>query len=98
MYILRNRIVKKEKRGCGVVRKVLKIVITTVVSSVLPLLNCAVDALPVELRLPRYRFCGPYTKLKEKLARGERGLYELDEACRKHKIAYAKYQDNESDV
>lgn len=34
------------------------------------------------------RFCGPGTKLKERLARGEHGINNLDEACRTHDIAY----------
>ena len=53
------------------------------------------DRLPVELHLPGYRFCGPGTKLNERLARNERGINELDEACRQHDIAYAEYKDNE---
>lgn len=58
-------------------------------------INRAVDALPVELHLPGYKFCGPGTKLGERLARGERGINELDEACREHDIAYDRYKDNE---
>ena len=53
------------------------------------------DALPVEIHLPGYRFCGPGTKLGERLARGEHGINELDEACREHDIVYAEYKDNE---
>lgn len=34
------------------------------------------------------RFCGPGTKLKQRLARGERGVNQLDELCRSHDIAY----------
>lgn len=58
-------------------------------------INRAVDALPVELHLPGYRFCGPGTNLSKRLARGERGINELDEACREHDIAYSQYKDNE---
>ena len=53
------------------------------------------DVLPVELHLPGYRFCGPGARLDEILARDERGINELDEACHEHDIAYAKYKDNE---
>jgi len=35
-----------------------------------------------------YRFAGPGTKLKERLARGERGINRLDELARAHDIAY----------
>ena len=46
-------------RGVG---NVLKNAVPSVVSSVI---NRAVDALPVELHLPGYRFCGPGTNLEE---------------------------------
>ena len=83
---------RRKKTGCGVVGDVLKSVVPNVLSSVI---NRAVDRLPVELHLPGYRFCGPGTKLKERLARNERGINELDEACRQHDIAYEEYKDNE---
>ena len=61
------------------------------------LVNKSVDLLPVELHLPGgYRYCGPGTKLKERLARGDRGINKLDEACKVHDIAYATYSDNEN--
>lgn len=53
------------------------------------LVNSLINALPVELHIPGYRFCGPGTKLKERLERGERGINALDEACREHDIAYS---------
>jgi hypothetical protein len=85
----------RKREGRGIVGSVLKSVAPSIVSSVPTLINRAVDALPVELHLPGYRFCGPGTKLSERLARGERGINELDEACREHDIAYAAYKDNE---
>ena len=36
-----------------------------------------------------YSFAGPGTKLKERLARGDRGINSLDELARSHDIAYA---------
>src|SRR5204863_113794 len=63
-----------------------------IVSSVL---NKAIDLLPVELHLPGYRYCGPGTKLKERLARGDKGINKLDEACKIHDIAYSRYKDSE---
>lgn len=85
----------RRKKGSGVVGNVLKSIVPSLVSSVPSLVNRAVDVLPLELHLPGYRFCGPGTKLEERLARGERGINVLDEACREHDIAYAKYKDNE---
>ena len=52
------------------------------------LINSVINHLPVELHLPGYRFAGPGTKLKERLARGERGINSLDELARAHDIAY----------
>lgn len=61
------------------------------------LVNSLIDKLPFELHLPSYNFCGPGTKLKERLARGDRGVNLLDEACREHDIVYANKNNNLSD-
>lgn len=52
--------------------------------------NAAINLLPFELHLPGHQFCGPGTKLQERLARGEVGINPLDSACREHDIAYEK--------
>lgn len=58
-------------------------------------LNKVIDALPIELHLPGgYRYCGPGTRLKERLARGDPGINGLDEACKEHDIAYSLYKDD----
>lgn len=54
------------------------------------LINTAINKLPIELHLPSYRFCGPGTRLKERLARGDVGINPLDEACKEHDIAYSR--------
>ena len=54
------------------------------------LLNRAINALPIELHIPGYQFCGPGTRLNERLARGDRGINPLDVACREHDIAYSR--------
>jgi hypothetical protein len=59
-------------------------------------INRAIDILPGELHLPGYNFCGPGTKLKTRLARGDKGINPLDESCKRHDIAYAKNTDNAS--
>lgn len=59
------------------------------------LVNSAIDALPIELHIPGYQFCGPGTKLIKRLARGEQGINPLDKACRKHDIKYSKHKDTE---
>lgn len=59
--------------------------------------NRAIDKLPFEVHLPGgYNYCGPGTKLRERLARGDRGINALDEACKIHDIAYALHKDSEN--
>ena len=53
------------------------------------LLNRLINALPFELHIPGYQFCGPGTHLKKRLARGDQGVNPLDAACREHDIAYS---------
>jgi Phospholipase A2-like domain len=50
----------------------------------------ALSKVPKELHIPGYNFCGPNTRLEERLARGDRGINPLDEACREHDIFYAR--------
>lgn len=59
------------------------------------LANSVIDALPIELHIPRYQFCEPGTKLIKRLARGDQGINPLDKACRNHDIAYWKHKDIE---
>lgn len=54
------------------------------------LVNSIINKLPVELHIPGYQFCGPGTKLKERLARGDKGINPLDAACKQHDIAYSE--------
>ncbi|KYN01706.1 hypothetical protein ALC62_07535 [Cyphomyrmex costatus] len=56
-------------------------------------LNHAINALPIELHIPGYQFCGPGTRLVKRLATGDRGINPLDVACRKHDIAYSRCKD-----
>lgn len=57
------------------------------------LLNRAINALPIELHIPGYQFCGPGTRLEKRLARGDQGINPLDAACREHDIAYSQSND-----
>lgn len=60
-------------------------------------INKTIDSLPVELHLPGgYRYCGPGTRLQERLARGDRGINPLDEACKLHDIEYSNFKDSEN--
>lgn len=59
-------------------------------------LNKAIDKLPFEVHLKGYNYCGPGTRLQERLARGDRGINPLDEACKLHDIAYARYSDSDN--
>lgn len=57
------------------------------------LLNTAINKLPFELHIPGYQYCGPGTKLKQRLERGDPGINLLDQACKEHDISYSKSQD-----
>jgi CMP-N-acetylneuraminic acid synthetase len=55
----------------------------------------ALRSIPAELRLPGYNFCGPNTKLKERLARGDKVINPLDVACLEHDKVYASTKDSQ---
>lgn len=57
------------------------------------LLNKLIDRLPVELHVPGYQFCGPGTKLKKRLERGDEGVNPLDKLCKQHDIIYSQVSD-----
>lgn len=52
-----------------------------------------ISKIPYELHIPSHQFCGPNTKLRERLAAGQRGINQLDSACMFHDIAYAESKD-----
>jgi len=56
--------------------------------------NTLINKLPVELHLPGYQYCGPGTKLKKRLARGDPGINPPDAACKEHDVAYSENRDN----
>lgn len=60
------------------------------------ILNTIINSLPFEAHLPGYRFCGPGTRLRERLERGDQPVNGLDAACRAHDIAYAQHKDTAS--
>lgn len=55
--------------------------------------NRLIDNLPIELHIPGYNYCGPGTKLNKRLARNDKGVNLLDEACKSHDIAYSQTSD-----
>ena len=57
------------------------------------LLDKAINNLPFELHIPTYKFCGPGTRLEERLRRGDRPKNKLDALCRSHDIAYAHHKE-----
>ena len=57
--------------------------------------NSALNRLPFELHIPGgYQFCGPGTKLRKRLARGDKGINGLDQACKEHDIAYSQNRED----
>lgn len=63
------------------------------------LVNDLINKLPFELHAPlnwnldSYNYCGPGTKLSQRLARGDKGVNPLDEACKKHDIWYRDHRE-----
>lgn len=81
------------KRGGGIASSAFSL-LTKPVGAIV---NKAIDLLPVELHLPGgYQYCGPGTKLKKRLARGDPGINKLDQACKQHDIAYSKFADTKN--
>jgi len=40
------------------------------------------------MHLPGYQFCGPFSDVKSRLLKGQRGINKLDESCRIHDLQY----------
>lgn len=57
------------------------------------IVNTLINRLPIELHIPGYQYCGPGTRLKERLARGDPGINPLDKACKEHDISYSVHKD-----
>jgi hypothetical protein len=57
--------------------------------------NFIINSLPFEAHVPKYQYCGPGTKLKKRLKRGDKGINPLDTACRDYDIVYATSQNLE---
>ena len=57
------------------------------------LINSFIENVPFELHVPGYRYLGPGTKLEKKLAANVPGINKLDEAAKKHDIAYSRHKD-----
>lgn len=57
------------------------------------LVNDVINKLPFELHIPTYSFCGPGTRLQERLLRGDKPINGLDAGCMKHDIAYHNSKD-----
>lgn len=57
------------------------------------LINQIINKLPVELHVPGYQFCGPGTKLKDKL--NKTGINPLDSACKEHDLFYSLHPNTE---
>lgn len=59
------------------------------------LLNSAIIKLSFELHIPTYRFCGPGTKLKERLQRGNQPKNPFDRSCLEHELFYSREKSTE---
>ena len=56
------------------------------------LLNKFNNVMP-EMHLPGYNYCGPFTKLEERLAIGDKPINKLDAGCQQHDIFYRNHRD-----
>jgi transposase InsO family protein len=41
----------------------------------------------------KYSYCGPFTKVDQRLTEGYKGVNSLDEACRRHDVAYKEHKN-----
>lgn len=57
------------------------------------LVNRMISALPIEVHIPTYSYCGPGTKLDKRLERGDKPINKLDSACMAHDIHYRNNKD-----
>ncbi|CAH1115875.1 unnamed protein product [Psylliodes chrysocephalus] len=57
------------------------------------IVNSLINKLPIELHIPGYSYCGPGTQLDKRLQRGDKGINQLDAACKDHDIAYSQSKD-----
>lgn len=57
------------------------------------LLNSAINNLGFEAHIPTYSYCGPGTRLHERLARGDQPKNKLDALCLKHDIFYDREKE-----
>jgi Phospholipase A2-like domain len=55
----------------------------------------ALSTIPSELHIPGYNYCGPNTKLQERLEKGDAGVNSLDDACKQHDIFYSQNNNSE---
>lgn len=56
------------------------------------MMDAIVDNIPFEMHIPGYQYCGPGTKLKKRLKRGDPGINPLDQACKQHDLVYSQYR------
>ena len=52
----------------------------------------------MEYHLPGYNFCGPGTKLQERLDRGDKPINKLDGCCMVHDMVYTETTDTSKRV
>lgn len=51
-----------------------------------------------EMHIPGYNYCGPGTDVEGRVRRGDRGVNELDCACKQHDIEYLMYQGDSNEL
>lgn len=56
-------------------------------------LSNALERYNKEIHLLQYQFCGPNTRVLERLNKGQRGINKLDQACLRHDLSYLRNKD-----
>lgn len=88
-----NSLKQNLKSGSGIVNKVLqKLPLPEMHLSLpndIPSENCPGGSFK---NTGKYSFCGPGTKVGQRLSEGYKGVNNLDKACKQHDINYSKYK------
>ena len=57
------------------------------------LVNELINNFPFDFHILKFQYCGPRTKLSERLAQGDPGINLLEPACKEHGLFYSKTRE-----
>lgn len=94
--VCRRKKQSSRKRGKGILSSAARVFKGLAGNVTSTILNKVIDNLGEEYHIPGYEWCGPGTKVNERLKRGDQGINSLDKACKAHDIAYTQNSDNKT--